>query len=195
MLRRRQNSVMTELNSILAEIEAAAKQQAERRAWNPARRGSIDIRIAADGGWYHEGRRFRRESLVRLFAGILRREGDDYFLVTPAEKLRVEVEDAPFVATLVEAVDDNGEPAILFTTNVGERVIFDADHPLRIETDPASGAPRPYLRLRDGLDALISRSAFYDLVNMAEERERDGSRYLYLRSRGQDFELGKCDDE
>ena len=185
---------MSELDSILAEIEASNSGSAAKRAWNPARSGDIDIRIAADGSWYHEGRRFQRDSLVRLFAGVLRREQDDYFLVTPAEKLRIEVEDAPFVASLVEAIDDDGRQAIVFTTNLGERILLDREHPLRIEIDTDSGQPRPYVLLRDGLEALISRRAFFDLASLAEESEQDGERVLCVESLGETFVLGKIDE-
>ncbi|MDH3389106.1 MAG: DUF1285 domain-containing protein [Gammaproteobacteria bacterium] len=186
---------MSELDEILADIRASEAQSAARRDWNPRQRGAIDIRIAADGSWYHQGRRFQRDSLIKLFAGILRREQGDYFLVTPVEKLRIEVEDAPFVATLVERIDDNGEPALVFTTNIGDRILVDGDHPIRVETDPSSGEPRPYVRARDGLEALISRSAFFDLANLADEKVRDGSRYLSVTSLGHEFELGTTDEQ
>ena len=93
---------MSELDTILADIKAGEAISAARRDWNPHCRGEIDIRIAADGSWFHQQRRFQRDSMVKLFASILRREDEEYFLVTPAEKLRIEVEDAPFIATLVE---------------------------------------------------------------------------------------------
>lgn len=185
---------MPELEQILADIKASESSIAARRDWNPGYQGEIDIRIAADGSWYHQGRRFQRDSLVKLFAGILRREQDDYFLVTPAEKLRIEVEDAPFVATLVEQIEDKGQQALVFTTNIGERVVVDSDHPIRVEIDAKSGEPRPYVHLHDGIEALISRRAFFDLANLAEERERDGSRYLSVTSLDQSFELGSSDE-
>jgi hypothetical protein len=184
---------MSELEQVLADIEAGEATQAKRRQWNPQTQGEIDIRIAADGSWFHEGRRFKRDAMVKLFAGILRREGDAYFLVTPVEKLRVQVEDAPFVATLVERIDADGEAAIVFTTNIGERVIVDQAHALRVEIDAQSRQPRPYVHLRDGLDALISRSAFYDLLNLAYEKHRDGGAFLAVTSRGDEFELGSID--
>lgn len=185
---------MSELEQIQRDIEDAAAQSAARRGWNPDCEGEIDIRIAADGGWHHAGRPFQRDALVRLFAGVLRREGDRYFLVTPAEKLRIEVEDAPFVATLVERIDEAGQQAIVFTTNLGERIVLDPAHALRVEIDPDSGEPRPYVHLRDGLEALISRSAFYDLVNFAEPTERDGARFLSVTSLGETFDLGSTDE-
>jgi len=185
---------MSDLEQILTSIQAAEATQAERREWNPRHQGEIDIRIAADGSWHHEGRRFQRDSLVKLFAGLLRREQNDYFLVTPAEKLRIEVEDAPFIAVLVEQIDDNGVPAIVFTTNIGERIIVDHAHGLRIDIDVNTQQPRPYLHLRDGLEALISRSAFYDLLNLAYEIDCNGAACLAVTSRGQEFELGKLND-
>jgi hypothetical protein len=185
---------MNGLEKILAEIETAAAGAEARKRWNPSHQGEIDIRIAADGSWHHEGRPFKRTSLVKLFAGVLRREDDGYFLVTPAEKLRITVDDVPFTANLVERIDEDGRNAIVFTTNLGERIVVDREHPLRVEIDADSGEPRPYVTLRDGLEALIGRSAFYDLINLAEERERDGARYLYVTSLGHDFELGRSDD-
>lgn len=184
---------MSEFEKILADIESAKAATMARQDWKPAQQGEIDIRIDADGNWFHEGRRFQRDSLVKLFASVLRREKDDYYLVTPAEQLRIQVEDAPFVATLVESVTTDGADAIVFTTNLGERILLDRDHALRIETDPRTGEPRPYLQLDAGLEALISRRAFYDLINLGEERERDGSTYLVVRSLDQEFELGKTD--
>jgi len=185
---------MSELKQILADIEAAEASSEVRRAWNPEREGVIDIRIAADGSWYHEGRRFQRESLVRLFASVLRREPDGYFLVTPAEKLRIEVEDAPFVANLVERIDADGRQAIVFTTNTGARIVVDREHALRVEIDAASDEPRPYVQMHDGLEALIGRGAFFELANFAAERERDGKRFLCVTSLGETFELGRCDE-
>jgi len=185
---------MSELERILADIDAVEAGSEARRDWNPQREGEIDIRIAADGTWYHEGRPFRRAALVRLFAGVLRREADGYFLVTPAEKLRIEVEDAPFVAGLVERIDDGGRQAIVFTTNIGSRIVVDADHPLRVDVDEQSGEPRPYVQMHDGLEALIGRGAFFELASFAEEKQRDGARFLCVDSRGVSFELGRCDD-
>jgi len=185
---------MSELDQILADINAGEAGSAARRDWNPSCQGDIDIRIAADGSWFHRQRRFQRDSLVKLFAGILRREGEEYFLVTPAEKLRIEVEEAPFVATLVEIVENNGQQAIVFTTNIGERVVVDHAHAIRVEFDADTNAPRPYVHVREGLDALISRSAFYDLLNLAQECERDGNGYLSVTSLGEEFELGSTDE-
>ena len=114
--------------------------------------------------------------------------------MTPVEKLAIQVEDAPFIATLVERIEDSSGPAIVFTSNIGERVVLDGEHGLRIDIDADTGAPRPYLQLHDGLEALISRSAFYDLLTMADEKQRAGGSYLAVSSLGQEFELGNTDD-
>ncbi len=185
---------MAELDHLLADIASTEATSSARLDWNPSRSGDIDIRIAADGSWHHEGRRFKRDDLVRMFAGVLRREADDYFLVTPSEKLRIRVDDAPFVADLIDVVEDRGRSAIVFTTNIGERVVADDSHPIRVEIDADSGEPRPYIYLRNGLEALIGRRAFYDLLCLAEERERNGARYLYVTSLDAEFELGRSDD-
>lgn len=185
---------MSELDHILDSIKASEALSSKRRDWNPARLGEIDIRIAADGSWYHEGRKFQRQALVKLFASVLRREADTYYLVTPAEKLRIQVEDAPFVAGLVETIDDGGKQAIVLTTNLDQRIVVDADHPIRIDIDPDTRQPRPYVQMHAGLEALISRGAFYDLINLAEERRRDGRSCLCVSSRGQEFELGSIDE-
>ena len=120
---------MSELDQILASIKTAETTQAKRRrAWDPRTPGVRLISVSlTDGSWHHEGRRFQRDSMVKLFAGILRREQNDYYLVTPAEKLRIQVEDAPFVAVLVEQLNDSGTTAIVFTTNIGERIVVDHD--------------------------------------------------------------------
>ena len=188
-----QNETMSELEKILSDIESSEAASRQKLDWNPSRQGEIDIRIAADGNWFHQGRRFQRASLVKLFASVLRRENDAYYLVTPAEKLRIVVDDAPFVAGLVETIDEGGRQAIVLTTNIGERIVVDRNHPIRVETDPASGEPRPYVGMHDGLEALISRSAFFDLANLAEERQRDGKTWLVVTSLGTEFELGSSD--
>ena len=153
--------------------------------WNPPSCGDIDIRIRKDGVWLHEGSPIGRPELVRLFSSVLRKDEDGLCLVTPAEKLRIVVEDAPFTAVGVERRGD----AIRFITNVGDLIEAGPDHAVRVETRP-DGEPRPYLHVRRGLEALILRSAFYDLVAMAEPRETPGGVRLMAASRGTWFDLG-----
>ncbi len=185
---------MSRLDSILEQIRTREAHSTARQPWQPSQCGDIDIRIARDGTWYHEGRPFRRDSLVQLFASVLRREADgEYYLLTPAEKMRIQVDDAPFVAVQVEQL--TGPPtSLLFTTNLGDQVVADAAHPIRVEFDPQSGEPRPYIHFRDNLDALISRSVYLTLVDLGELFQQDGRRHLGVTSQGVRFDLG-CTDE
>ena len=181
---------MSELDQLLLEIEQAESLSNARKDWHPANIGSIDIRIAADGTWFHEGRRFQRISLVKLFASVLRREGDTHYLVTPAEKLAIQVDDAPFVATTMETLTSNNQLAITFKTTLGDTIIADSNHRIRVEIDPSNQQPKPYIHFRDGLEALISRSAFFDLANIAHETRRNDQTYLTVNSMGIEFTLG-----
>ncbi len=158
---------MSDLAAVVAAVSApGGKGPPPVHLWHPAHCGSIDIRILRDGRWLHEGAVIGREALVRLFAGVLRLDPDGFHLVTPAEKLRIEVEDAPFIAVRVDRV----EKILRFLTNVGDEVDAGPDHALRVETDPATGEPAPYLHVRRGLEARLSRPVFYELVEMAETR-------------------------
>lgn len=154
--------------------------------WNPPHCGDIDIRIARDGVWFHEGTPIGREALVRLFSTILRRDPDGFHLVTPVEKMKITVEDAPFIAV---RVDRDGE-ALRFLTNVGDEVVAGPDHAIRVEEDPETGEPRPYLHVRRGLEALIARPVFYELVEMASERDTDQGRRFGVASNGAWFPVG-----
>lgn len=178
---------------ILAIIEQAEKDGQGLppvHKWHPEYTAEIDMRIARDGRWYYQGTPINRPAMVRLFSTILRREGDRYFLVTPVEKLGIQVEDVPFVAITLELLAEKDEPLLAFTTNVGATVIADARHPLRVETDPESGEPAPYLLVRDNLEALIHRNVFYQLVQSARTESIDGSDWLVVYSRGERFRLG-----
>lgn len=156
--------------------------------WQPEREGRIDIRIARDGTWYHEGDPIRREAMVRLFASILRRDDDGFWLVTPVEKLAIEVEDAPFVAIFLETEGQGGDQRLLLTTNVGDHVLVDADHPIDVEDD--DGEPAPYVHVRDGLQARINRTTYYRLADLVEPDPEDPSR-LGVRSCGHFFPIGR----
>ena len=180
----------------LESVAAAAKAQAPGRGlppvhlWHPAHCGEIDIVIRANGQWIHEGSPIGREALVRLFSTVLRLDPDGYHLVTPGEKMRITVEDAPFVAVAVERTTDERGPVLRFTTNVGDEVDADAEHPIRVETDTATGEPRPYVMVRRGLEALIARPVFYELVDMAEDLPGEDE-VLAVSSAGQTFALGR----
>ncbi len=139
--------------------------------WNPAHCGDIDIRIARDGTWFHQGSPIGRKELVRLFSTILRKDGADYVLVTPAEKMRIAVEDAPFLAVLLDVAGEGADRRLTFITNVGDETVAGAANPIRVETDPATLEPAPYVHVRRGLEAKIARPVFYQLVDLAEERD------------------------
>lgn len=159
--------------------------------WNPHFCGDIDMRIARDGTWYYLGTPIGRKPMVRLFSTIIRRDGDDYFLVTPVEKVGITVDDAPFVAVSVE-VSGEGEAQVLrFVTNVEDEVEAGAEHPIRVETDPVTQEPSPYVHVRTNLEALIHRNVFYQLVELAVVREVDGRNWLGLWSGGQFFPIGE----
>jgi hypothetical protein len=175
----------------LAGVTATAKATGARglppvHLWHPEHCGEIDIRIRKDGVWFHEGSPIGREALVRLFSTVLRLDPDGYHLVTPVEKLRIQVEDAPFIAT---RVDQNGD-ILSFQTNVGDVVEAGPDNAIRVETDPVSGAPRPYLHVRRGLEALIARPVFYELVELAQERDTPEGPRLGVASHGAWFPIG-----
>ena len=135
--------------------------------WNPTYCGDSDMRIARDGAWYHQGSPIGRKELVRLFSTILRKDPDGYFLITPVEKMRITVEDAPFLAVLLDVDGKGKEQTLRFTTNVGDEVTANAENPIRVETDPQSGEPAPYVHIRKGLEARIARNPFYQLADIA----------------------------
>jgi hypothetical protein len=172
-------------------VIAAARQAPGRglppvHLWNPAHCGKIDIVIKKSGLWFHEGTPIGREALVRLFSTVLRKDPEGYVLVTPVEKLAITVEDAPFVAVRVDRVGE----ALRFITNVGDEVEAGLDHPIRVEIDAQSGEPRPYVHVRAGLEALISRPVFYELAEMATERETPSGPMMGVVSNGLWFAVG-----
>ncbi len=170
------------LSAALGGLQQRGAPPVER--WHPEHCGTIDIRIAADGTWFHEGAPIRRPALVRLFSTILRREPDgSTVLVTPAERMTITVDDAAFVAVEM-AVDGEGDGRrIAFRTNVDDLVPLDDAHPVRFEQDGAGGL-RPYVRVRGGLWALLTRALTHELVDLAEEREIDGRPWLGLAAGG-----------
>jgi uncharacterized protein len=149
--------------------------------WNPPYCGEIDMRIATDGTWYYQKTPIGRPALVRLFASILKREGERYYLVTPVEKCGIVVDDAPFLAVelTIESPDrehpqGSAEQALHFRTNVDDWVLCDGEHRLRFEPDVATGGLKPYVHVRHDLWAKVTRALFYDLVELGEERDVNG---------------------
>lgn len=162
--------------------------------WNPPFCGDIDMRIARDGTWFYQGTPIGRAPLVKLFSGILKREGDRYFLVTPVEKVGITVDDAPFVAVDFDVENAGEDQTLTFTTQVGDSVPLDADHPLRVSRDPASGEPSPYIHIRAGLEALIDRKSFYRLVDLCKHDRHEGKDWFGIRSSGRFFPMIPSED-
>ncbi|MEH6808067.1 MAG: DUF1285 domain-containing protein [Hyphomonas oceanitis] len=160
-------------------------------SWNPQNCGDIDMAIRADGSWWHEGGRMNRERMVKMFSRILRKDEDGKtYLVTPYEKVVVDVEDAPFIAVRVDRAGEAGpQQALAFLTNVGDVAVAGPDNPIRVETDAETGEPAPYVLVRGRLEAKIARAAFYELVDMAETDPKDES-VLGVWSQGVFFPIG-----
>jgi hypothetical protein len=187
--RNAQNAPRDSLGHSLADV---ARLLAEKKLppvdrWTPTHVGDSHMRIAADGSWFHEGRMIPRPELVRLFSTILRREPDGrHVLVTPVEKLDIEVEDAPFVAIEATSEGEGSDRRLGFRLNTDDYVIAGPAHALRIETAP-DGSPRPYVQVRAGLEALIARPVFYELVELALA---EGGERVGLWSDGAFFDFG-----
>jgi hypothetical protein len=186
------------LMKVIADAEKAGenKQTGEKglppvHLWEPDYCGDIGMKIARDGQWYYANSPIGRKKLVRLFSTILRHDEDgEHYLVSPVEKIRVEVEDAPFVATLMQVTGQGKEQVLRFETNVGDFTEAGPKHPLRVELDEATDAPSPYIHVRARLEALISRAVFYDLVALCEVM--DGQFGVW--SHGQFFALAAAED-
>ncbi|MGI3169532.1 DUF1285 domain-containing protein [Pseudooceanicola sp. C21-150M6] len=191
-----QNTVKPDAEGIAASARAASKGRGlpPVHKWNPPDMGEIDMRIARDGTWFHEGTPINRPELVRLFSTILRKDGDRYVLVTPVEKVGITVEDAPFVAVDFE-MEGAGEGQLLrFLTNVSDATEAGPDKPIRVERDDETGEPAPYVMVRDGLEALIDRKSFYRLVEIGVHHEVGDERWFGLWSGGAFFPLIPSDD-
>lgn len=173
-------------------LAATAKAVSKRgpapvHLWNPPFCGDLDMRIARDGTWFYLGTPIGRKPLVKLFSSILKREDGRFFLVTPGEKVGITVDDAPFVAIDFTAEGSGADQRLTFVTQVEDEVTADPDHPLRVDRDPETGEPAPYVMVRNGLEALIDRKSFYRLVDLCETRDIDGVPQFGLWSAGTFF--------
>lgn len=157
--------------------------------WNPPYCGDLEIRIHRDGRWSYLGSEIRRFELVKLFSSILKREADKFYLVTPVEKVGITVEDAPFVAVDFEAAGVGKEQILTFTTQVGDETLAGPENAIRVETDPETGEPAPYVHVRAGLEALVDRKSFYRLMELGETH--DG--WYGVWSQGAFFRIIKAD--
>jgi hypothetical protein len=179
-------------------IASNARQEAGKGAppvhlWNPPYCGDLDMRIAADGTWFYLKTPIGRPALVKLFASVLKREGNRYFLVTPVEKCGITVDDAPFLAVEMRVEKAAGGRVLHFRTNVDDWVVCGRDHALRFEPERDTGGLKPYLHVRQGLWAKVTRALFYDLVDLGEEREVAGERMFGVASAGEFFVMAPAD--
>ncbi len=161
--------------------------------WNPPFCGDLDMRIGTDGTWYYLKTPIGRPALVKLFASVLKREGDSYFLVTPVEKCGITVDDAPFMAVEMRMEDGEAGRVLNFRTNVDDWVACGPDHALRFEPEPDTGGLKPYLHVRRDLWAKVTRALFYDLVELGEEREVDGEVMFGVVSGGVFFAMAPAE--
>lgn len=167
------------IDSIPGGASGEAREPAPVHLWNPPLSGEMDMQIARDGTWYHEGDPITRKALVQLFSGILRLDEDGcYYLVTPVERWAIKVDDAPFVATQLKVEGQGEQQKLVFTTNLQNSFTAGKEHPIRVEVDSETQEPSPYVRVRTNLDALINRNVFYELVELAVEREHNGRKCL-----------------
>jgi uncharacterized protein len=172
---------------------AGAKGPPPVERWNPPFCGDLDMRIAADGTWFYMKTPIGRPALVKLFASVLKREGDNYFLVTPVEKCGITVDDAPFLAVELN-VENGAEGRVLhFRTNVDDWVACGPQHALRFEPEAGTGGLKPYLHVRRDLWAKVTRALFFDLVDIGEEREVDGKAMFGVASMGTFFAMAPAE--
>lgn len=162
--------------------------------WNPPFCGDLDMRIARDGTWFYQGTPIGRFELVKLFSGILRKDDEKYFLVTPVEKVGITVEDAPFVAVDYEATGEGADQILTFETQLGDFAIAGSENPIRFVRDPVSGEPSPYVHIRAGLEALIDRKTFYRLVERGKHHSHEDQTWFGLWSAGTFFPVIPSDE-
>lgn len=157
--------------------------------WNPEFCGDLDMRIARDGTWWYLGTPMGRKELVKLFSSIIRKDGEDYFLVTPVEKVGITVDDAPFVAIDFEVIGEGRDQVITFVTHVDDEAVAGPDNPIRVARDPETGEPSPYVLIRANLEALIDRKSFYRLVEIGTHEDVEGESWFGVWSSGQFFPI------
>ncbi|MCM0611982.1 DUF1285 domain-containing protein [Marinobacter sediminum] len=184
----------TNPESLASQIKETVKNPANPplEQWNPELSGDMDLRISRDGQWIFKGEPLAREAIVRLFSTILRREDDgEYYLVTPVEKWRIQVEDTPLLAHSLQVEGQGDRQVISLTTNVGENLEIGKHHPLEIGTYPGSQEPRPVVWLRHGVEARLVTAAYYDLAEHVVERNEDGHPVLGVFSHGIFYKIGQ----
>jgi hypothetical protein len=177
------------LDTITGSLGRGGKGPPPVEQWDPPYCGDLDMRIAVDGTWFYLKTPIGRPALVRLFASVLKREGDRYFLVTPVEKCGIRVDDAPFLAVELNVAETAAGRVLNFRTNVEDWVACGPHHPLRFEPEAGTGGLKPYLHVRRNLWAKVTRALFFDLVEMGEERDLDGTAMFGVASGGAFFPM------
>ena len=157
-------------------------------SWHPENCGEIDIAIKQDGTWFHQGSPIGRIKLVKLFAQVLIKEADGYYLKTPVEKMKIKVEDAPFIITQWQLHQTEQGPAIEVETNINQKFILSKTHPLFIEYTETE--PHLYVRLNRGLTAKVHRNVYYQLIEHGQEKMRSNQSHLVINSANEEFSLG-----
>jgi hypothetical protein len=181
----------------LASVTGALRRAAEGapvERWDPPFCGDLDMRIASDGTWFYLKTPIGRPELVKLFASVLRREGDKYFLVTPVEKCGIAVDDAPFLAVELKVEHGAGGRLLRFRTNVDDWVDCGTEHPLRFERECSTGGLKPYLHVRRDLWAKVKRALLFDLVELGEERDVEGRAMFGVTSMGAFFAMAAAEE-
>jgi len=177
-------------DGLAASVKAASRKGPPPvHLWNPPFCGEIDIRIARDGTWFYLGTPIGRAPLVKLFSSILRAEGGRYVLVTPVEKVGIQVDDAPLHAIDFTAEGTGRAQSLTFQTRTDDAATLGPDHPLRLPRDPVTGEPSPYVLIRPGLEARIDRKSFYRLVDLGVHEPLDGSSWFGVWSGGMFFPM------
>ncbi|MDG1164812.1 MAG: DUF1285 domain-containing protein [Porticoccaceae bacterium] len=183
------------LEHLFSDLLEQQKQSAETlppvHLWHPQKSGDMDMRVDREGRWIHEGDEIKRQPLVKLFSRILKREGDDYFLLTPVEKWQIKIDIAPFFIVSARREIRGSNQAIVLNTLTEDQFVLGGQHPLWVETDGNSESPIPLVKVRDNLSGLLSRAVYYQLVDWGHEVIReDGGIDLYIASMGQQYKLG-----
>ena len=174
------------LSSIFAELSKLDEDTFPPvEEWNPPLCDNVDMRIDRAGKWYFMNSPIGRDRMVKLFSRVLRKDDEEYFLVTPVEKIKIHVEDKPFLIVDFEVTKSDDQQIISFKTNTEEVFTVNEDHPIRIETNLSTNEPSPYVLVRKNLEGLLSRNVYYALIDRSEEK--GGNHGVY--SAGSFFEL------
>jgi hypothetical protein len=181
------------LEAITGAISRAGKGPPPVELWNPPFCGDLDMRIATDGTWFYLKTPIGRPALVKLFASVLKREGDKYFLVTPVEKCGIRVDDAPFLAVEMNVENKDAGQVLNFRTNVDDWVACGPQHEMRFVAEPGTGGLKPYIHVRRDLWAKVTRALFFDLVELGEERDVDGKIMFGVSSGEMFFAMAPAD--